>query len=53
MMVELCQAVEMSGALHCKNPEIATLKALLDGFGEHEREPKSSCYYNHPTNIYS
>lgn len=52
-MGERCKAMEMSGATYYANPEDCEyVKALLDGFGEHEREPDSNYFYNHPADYY-
>lgn len=52
-MEERCKAMEMSGAVYFENPEDCdSVKALLDGFGDHEREPEASYYYDHPANFY-
>jgi hypothetical protein len=52
-MEERCKAMEMSGAVYYANPEdYEPVKALLDGFGEHEREPEESYYYNLPADWY-
>jgi hypothetical protein len=53
-MEERCKAMEMSGAVYHANPEdCESVKALLDRFGEHEREPEDSYFYNHPADFYS
>lgn len=39
--------MEMVGAVFCKK-DCATVKELLDGFGEHEKEDDSACYYDYP-----
>lgn len=52
-MEERCKALEMSGAVYYANPEdCEPVKALLDGFGEHEREPEDNYYYEHPADYY-
>ncbi|TVY84132.1 hypothetical protein LSUE1_G002189 [Lachnellula suecica] len=46
-MEERCRAMEMSGAIFYANPEdYEPVKALLGGFGEHEREPEDKYYYS-------
>jgi hypothetical protein len=53
-MEERCKAMEMSGAVYYANPEdCEPVKALLDGFGEHEREPEENYYYNLPADWYA
>lgn len=53
-MEERCKAMEMSGAVYYAKPEDYELvKALLDGFGEHEREPEENYHYNLPADWYS
>ena len=48
-MEERCKAMEMSGAVYYANPkDCEYVKPLLDGFGEHEREPEHYYYYELP-----
>ncbi|KAG4429915.1 hypothetical protein IFR05_014604 [Cadophora sp. M221] len=48
-MEERCIGMEMSSALYYANPEdCEPVRALLVGFGEHDREPRENYYYNMP-----
>ncbi|KAK0099344.1 hypothetical protein ONS95_006295 [Cadophora gregata] len=45
-MEERCMAMEKYGAVYYANPEdCEPVKALLAGFGDHEREPRENYYY--------
>ena len=52
-MEERCAAMEMAGAVYYKDPyNCESVKPLLDGFGEHEREEMSKYYFDYPKNSF-
>ncbi|KAH9211335.1 hypothetical protein DL95DRAFT_392515 [Leptodontidium sp. 2 PMI_412] len=52
-MEERCKALEMLGAVYYANPEdCEPVKALLEGFGEHKREPEENYYHDGPADYF-